>query len=765
MSGPARLRPKFKSSNGGATQPSTTAPIIDRLKTASTAAVLAQFRRRAGKHTVTTDPFFMSVQKEGFRLIFNDGKEPVQLEPPPSRLDAEKHAAFDAEHQRLTREVGCTKLVRAVVDRATEPEFLHPVFAIWQGSKYRSIYNIKQMNPSLVTRKFKMTGVATWKSLIFRDMYMASIDIKDAYLHIPIHKASRRFLRYVWEGNVWELHALPFGLSQAPWVFTRLLQPLLQGWRVRLSVNIISWLDDIVLGHASKAHLRWAVQEILDDLSRVGLAVNAKPGKSFLVPTRKLTWCGITWDTKAMMAYVPTERRKNVQKAAAKLLRRALKGPVLARELAVVTGKIQACAEAILPQRAYSMELVRALGQCLRRTQSYDSRLRLTQEALLQLRWWKEQMPKWNGRSWAGELPEAAVLTTDASPLAWGAILEVFQTALVRPLDVADLRQRNAIIDRSPIATPEQGLAREGVTDLPRRAGGVQEGTANPNLTKSGQRLFRSETSGFFSPKEALRSQNEREALAVRFALSAFEETLAKLTSLHPQGRLMGVKILQDNSSVVQTIRRMGSSKKGIGEILEASLREAFEKGMQLRAAWIPGLEMQADPLSRELALQDSSNWVVAQRVYDRVCQLLEVRPEVDLFASRLNRKTTRFFSLHPDPLAMDFDALSEDKNWSKFKLGYAAPPTKLIPKVLRKIRVDEASVMMIVPRWTSAPWWQTLMSLAANSKVINIQVTKSNFRRVGQGINPQSWPGKYAVAVVASYPQMSRSIGRTGEP
>ena len=47
------------------------------------------------------------------------------------------------------------------------------------------------MNQSLKERRFKMTGTAVWKSIITKDMYMASIDIKDAYLHIPVGKESR----------------------------------------------------------------------------------------------------------------------------------------------------------------------------------------------------------------------------------------------------------------------------------------------------------------------------------------------------------------------------------------------------------------------------------------------------------------------------------------------------------------------------------------------------------------------------------------------
>ena len=55
-----------------------------------------------------------------------------------------------------------------------------------------------------------------------------------------------------------------------------------------------------------------AIQQILDDLSDVGLAVNIKPGKSTLYPIKQLIWCGLLWDTLNMTVYIPKERRKNV---------------------------------------------------------------------------------------------------------------------------------------------------------------------------------------------------------------------------------------------------------------------------------------------------------------------------------------------------------------------------------------------------------------------------------------------------------------------
>ena len=123
-------------------------------------------------------------------------------------------------------------------------------------------------------------------------------------------------------------------------------------------------------------------------------------------------------------------------------------------------------------------------------------------------------------------------------------------------------------------------------------------------------------------------------------------------------------------------------------------MRKAFEEGFLLQAAWIPGTEMEADALSRELAIRDTADWRVCPRVFNEICDFMGCTPEIDLFASRMNTQVSQFYSLNPDPRALDFDALSEEKNWADFSVCYAAPPTKLVPKMLAKIISTRARVL-----------------------------------------------------------------------
>ena len=56
---------------------------------------------------------------------------------------------------------------------------------------------------------------------------MITMDLKDAYLSVPIHADHSKYLRFEWESELWEFTCLPFGLSSAPRVFTKVMKPVI----------------------------------------------------------------------------------------------------------------------------------------------------------------------------------------------------------------------------------------------------------------------------------------------------------------------------------------------------------------------------------------------------------------------------------------------------------------------------------------------------------------------------------------------------------
>ena len=82
------------------------------------------------------------------------------------------------------------------------------------------------LNLSVVKMRFRMETTQSVLLSVRRNDWMVSIDLKDAYLHVPIHPSSRKFLSFTAGGKACQFQVLCFGLSTAPQVFTRVMAPV-----------------------------------------------------------------------------------------------------------------------------------------------------------------------------------------------------------------------------------------------------------------------------------------------------------------------------------------------------------------------------------------------------------------------------------------------------------------------------------------------------------------------------------------------------------
>jgi len=87
----------------------------------------------------------------------------------------------------------------------------------------------------------------------------------------------------------------------------------------------------------------------------------------------------------------------------------------------------------------------------------------------------------------------------------------------------------------------------------------------------------------------------------------------------------------------------------------------------------------------------------------------LNFKPEIDLFASRLNKQLPVYCSYRPDPGASFINAFTFP--WANKKL-YRFPPFSCILQVLQKIIQDQATCVVVVPDWPTQAWYPLLTSL-----------------------------------------------------
>ena len=111
------------------------------------------------------------------------------------------------------------------VENVKSLEFFSRLFLVTKPhQRWRPVINLSRINTFLHVEKFKMETPESIRTSLIPGEWVSSIDLSDAYLHIPIHPNSRKYLRFCHRSQVFQFTSLPFGLSTAPQVFTMIVK-------------------------------------------------------------------------------------------------------------------------------------------------------------------------------------------------------------------------------------------------------------------------------------------------------------------------------------------------------------------------------------------------------------------------------------------------------------------------------------------------------------------------------------------------------------
>ena len=124
----------------------------------------------------------------------------------------------------------------------------------------------------------------------------------------------------------------------------------------------------------------------------------------------------------------------------------------------------------------------------------------------------------------------------------------------------------------------------------------------------------------------------------------------------------------------------------------------------------------------------------------------------MDLFASRLNHKVTRYCAWQPDPGALVIDSFT--MSWGSEKLVYAFPPFSIAHKVLQKMIYGEAIWFVVAPFWPTQPWFSLFTKLICGIPVtfeVNTNELYLPFSCVGDMKQPGTHPLAGQLTMVAA--------------
>ena len=227
----------------------------------------------------------------------------------------------------------------AVKECCSKPHVVSPLsVSINAKGKKRLILDLRYINSHLYKDPIRFDDWRAFENYLVSDSFCFKFDLKSGYHHVDIFHEHQTFLGFSWakDGNYryFVFTVLPFGLSTAPYIFTKVLRLLVSFWHSR-GIKITLYLDDGIGIESSYEEAKENSFFVRKTLSEAGLVFNSE--KSQWSPVKALTWLGITVDLYKNLLFIPNERIISILSLAENLLRCPYTS---ARTLAKFAGKI-----------------------------------------------------------------------------------------------------------------------------------------------------------------------------------------------------------------------------------------------------------------------------------------------------------------------------------------------------------------------------------------------------------------------------------------
>ena len=310
-----------------------------------------------------------------------------------------------------------------IVELFLPPTVINPLsVSVNSEGKARLILDLRHVNKHIPKAKFRMEDWKVFLQYVLRGGYMFKFDLKSGYHHVDVCQSHQQFLGFQWPlgGGVnryFCFTVLPFGLSSAPYLFTKLFRPLVRYWRAS-DIHLVLYLDDGAGCEKDFLTTKRSSDRLRSDLVKAGLVANCD--KSVWVPVQRLEWLGISWDLFNAILFISQLR---IDRLISALHAFKEKLPyVTPRFVASVVGKIISLSPCV---GNVSLIMSRFLQSAVTFRNAWDTPLDLSRfqyysHCLDEIDFWLDNCVKLNCRKLFEYTRPVCIICTDASDFACG---------------------------------------------------------------------------------------------------------------------------------------------------------------------------------------------------------------------------------------------------------------------------------------------------------------------------------------------------------
>lgn len=363
--------------------------------------------------SIKAPEFIISTLEHGYVI-------PFFQTPPKFRFSnnnsAFKHSDFVSNAISDLVSNGC------VIEIPFIPYLVNPLsVSVNKLGKKRLILDLSCMNNYVWKQKIKFEDFKVALQYFLKDCYMGKFDLKSGYHHIDICSLHQTFLGFSWKERFYCFTVLPFGLSSAPYIFTKCLRPLVKYWRSCL-INIVVYLDDGWFISDTFENCQSDSDFLLDSISRAGFLLNTE--KSIFDPIQSLEWLGLIWNSRDFTLSIPDRRVSDLLDVITDLTN--CLPNVTARKLAKFTGSVISMSPVL---GNVTRLMTRYLYFLIESRVHWDFHFKIDQHnpCLRELFFWKKNIFSLNFKRLTDYKLPSVIIYSDASSVACGAHIVHFQ--------------------------------------------------------------------------------------------------------------------------------------------------------------------------------------------------------------------------------------------------------------------------------------------------------------------------------------------------
>ena len=373
--------------------------------------------------SVTDDSFVLSVLEKGYVL-------PLKERPPLSRVPWKFEPPAQEPKRSFFHEAVEKLLAKGAIERVRDhssPGFYSRLFLVAKrDGGWRPVIDLSHLNTYLEVPHFHMETPESITKALRPGDWTFSLDLKDAYLHVPMSQGSRKYLRFAYADQVFQFRALPFGLATAPQVFTRIVQSVaacVHKRGIRMHVYLDDWLVRALV-HQELIKNREYLLKLCGDL---GLEVNIP--KSNLTPKQVFVFLGIHFDLVRFECRPSEDRWDRLQSLIKRFMRSTQQ---TARQWLSLLGMMSSMDSQVPLGRLHRKPLNIALNAKWNRT-SLRQMVEVGLHDKYLIRWWTVRRNVMGGQTMR-PFNSRLVVYTDASKQGWGAHTDSNMVSGIWPL-------------------------------------------------------------------------------------------------------------------------------------------------------------------------------------------------------------------------------------------------------------------------------------------------------------------------------------------